>query len=409
VAALVLAKRLNADHSDRPAATAPCSCGGVARYQGRREKLFLTALGELILNRAYFHCSTCHQGFFPRDLALDLEGTWLSPGVRRMVGMAGSAVSFEEGSTLLHELAGISCSAKLVERTAEGIGAAIAAQEQAHVKPDQTGQLPPTLYLGMDGTGVPMRGSEVAGRPGKQPDGSARTREVKLCTVWSAESRDKEGTPMRDRGSVTYSAAIESAAMVDTDNGLAEFAQRVQREAQRRRFDHAHRRVIIGDGAAWIWNLAEELFPGAIQIVDRFHVKEHLAETGRVIWGPGSALGKDWLRKRYAELDAGDIPLLVERLRVHADRYDEVRKCINYLINNQHRMRYAEFHAAGLCTSSGVVEAACKVVVGARLKRSGMHWTIYGANAILALRCALLSNRYDTFAANSNSPLEAAA
>jgi len=95
--------------------------------------------------------------------------------------------------------------------------------------------VPPLLYLGMDGTGIPMRASELKGRPGKQADGSAQTREVKLCTVWSAESRDAEGLPVRDAGSVTYSAASESAASLDTDSELAEFTQRVQGEATRRR------------------------------------------------------------------------------------------------------------------------------------------------------------------------------
>src|SRR2546430_16931312 len=95
---------------------------------------------------------------------------------------------------------------------------------------------PPTLYLGLDGTGVPMRSQEVADRAGKQADGSAKTREAKLVTIWTAESRDKEGKPVRDPGSVTYSAAIESAATLDTSPHLSDFATLVHREANRRCF-----------------------------------------------------------------------------------------------------------------------------------------------------------------------------
>ena len=62
-----------------------------------------------------------------------------------------------------------------------------------------------------------MRAAELEGRAGKQPDGSAKTREAKLCAVWSAEARDPQGQPVRDPGSVTYSGAIESAATRDTD------------------------------------------------------------------------------------------------------------------------------------------------------------------------------------------------
>jgi hypothetical protein len=127
------------------------------------------------------------------------------------------------------------------------------------------------MYLGMDGTGVPMRTQEVIGRAGKQTDGSSKTREAKLVTVWTAESHDDEGKPMRDPGSVTYSAAIESAATPDTSSQLSDFAERVSCEANRRGFNEALRQAVLGDGAAWIWNSAAELFPQAIQILDRFH------------------------------------------------------------------------------------------------------------------------------------------
>ena len=144
----------------------------------------------------------------------------------------------------------------------------------------------------MDGTGIPIRRAELAGRAGKQPDGSARTREVKLVTVWTAEGHDAEGVAVRDPGSVSYSAAIESAASSNVVDALSAFAQRVDREAQRRGFDHAPRRVVMGDGAAWIWNLADDLFPGAIQIVDLFHAKQHLSDVATAIYGAGTDLAR---------------------------------------------------------------------------------------------------------------------
>jgi len=147
------------------------------------------------------------------------------------------------------------------------------------------GEVTPTMYLGMDGTGVPMRTQEVADRAGKQADGSAKTREAKLVTIWTAESRDEEGQPVRDPGSITYSAAIESAATLDTSPHLSDFAARVQREASRRGFREAQRPVVLGDGSNWIWNSASELFPQATQILDRFHAKEHLSQVGKIIYG----------------------------------------------------------------------------------------------------------------------------
>ena len=257
--------------------------------------------------------------------------------------------------------------------------------------------LAPTLYLGMDGTGVPVRKEELVDRPGKQPDGSSKTREVKLVTIWSAERRDKEGTPVRDAGSISYSAAIESAAHKDTDATPSEFAARVEREATRRGFDRAARQAVLGDGAKWIWNLADEHFPDAVQIVDRFHAKQHFSDVSKSIYGAGSDLAQQWASERNDELDAGDIDATLNSLRLHSPKDDEARKCIDYVERNRERMRYPEFRAAGLCTSTGVVEAGCKVAIGTRCKRAGMHWTVAGANAIIALRCCKLSGRFEGF------------
>ena len=403
IAARAVARRLNADHTDYAGPSLPCRCGHAAHYAGRKAKTVLTALGELRLARAYYHCNACRSGFCPRDRVLGLDGVSLSPAVTRMVGTAAALVSFAESSELLGTLAGLPVNAKQVERTAEALGRAIAADDQQHVEPAPAAELAPTLYLGMDGTGVPMRKAELAGRPGKQADGTAKTREVKLCTVWSAEGRDEEGVPVRDAGSVSYSAAIESAATRDTDARCSAFARRVEREARRRGFDRARRQAILGDGAPWIWNLAAEAFPAATQIVDRFHAKEHLSAVAKLLYGAPSDLGDAWAKARHAELDAGHLSQIVAalaaqyRARRDPTKRAEVRKCIGYLRVNRRRMRYPAFRAQGLCTSSAVVEAGCKVAIGTRLKRAGMHWTVRGANAIIALRCCTLSGRFEDF------------
>jgi hypothetical protein len=131
--------------------------------------------------------------------------------------------------------------AKQVERAAEALGQEIAEDERQCVEPLSETPVPATLDRGMDGTGIPMRCSELVGRSGKQEDGSAKTREVKLVTVWSAESQDENGIPIRDQGSVSYSAAIESAATLDTDSHPAEFTQR--KNQQRMRYAEFHAQV----------------------------------------------------------------------------------------------------------------------------------------------------------------------
>ena len=317
-------------------------------------------LGPLALARAYYHCAGCGQGFFPRDQALGVAGTSLSPAATRMVGNAAARVSFQKSSALLAELAGLRIDAKRVERVAEPLGREIADDERDRIAPQPP--LAPTIYIGMDGTGVPVRKQETAGRAGKQPDGSAKTREVKLVTVWTAETRDREGRPTRDRGSVSYSAAIESAASLDADPEISPFA----------------RRVVIGDGAAWLWRLAAEELPGAVQILDLYHAKQHLSDVSKAVHGSDLASAEAWASQRHDELDEGRIDALLLALREHAKTFEETRKCLQYVQSNRQRMRYKHFRAAGLCIGSGVVEAGCKVTVGSRCKRAGVSIQVPG-------------------------------
>ena len=186
-----MARRLNADHSDHSGSTTACGCGQTARYAGRRSKTFTSVLGPLTLERAYYHCDACRAGICPRDRALGLQQTSLSPGVLRMVGQAGSAFSFAAASELVGKLAGVWVKTKQVERNAEGLGRTVDDDERDVAEPVPAPA--PTMYLGLDGTGVPVRPAEVEGRRGKQADGSAKTREVKLVTVWTAESARQTG------------------------------------------------------------------------------------------------------------------------------------------------------------------------------------------------------------------------
>lgn len=397
LAAAAVEQRLNADTSDERGSRTCGRCGQPARFAGRRTKQVQSVLGPLRLQRAYYHCSACGHGFCPRDQHLGIENTSLSPALTRLTGNVGALVSFKEGSELLDELAGLAVDAKQVERTAEALGKEIAEDERLHSEPLDALSLPQTLYLGMDGTGIPLRAEELVGRSGKQADGSAKTGEVKLCTIWSAESRDEEGMPIRDEGSVTYSAALESASALDTAAARSPFAQRVWREATRRRFCQASRRVVLGDGAVWIWNIADDQFPDATQIVDRYHAKQHLSDLGKALYGPTAPRAAQWAERRKEELDTGKFRALLTAIRRQVSRSEEARRCLHYFQTNRERMRYPEFHAQGLCTSTGVVEAGCKVAIGTRLKRAGMHWTVQGSNAIIALRCAKLSGRFQDF------------
>lgn len=396
IAATVIEEWLNTDTTDYSGTTIVCpQCAGEAHYRGRRPKTILTALGSMTLFRAYYHCADCGHGQFPRDQALGIADSACSPFLIRSIGTVASMVSFQESADLMDDLAGLKVDVKQIERTAEALGQEIAEYEATVIE----GKAPTasTLYLGLDGTGIPMRASELEGRPGKQPDGSSKTREVKLVTIWSAEKTDEAGIPVRDEGSVSYSGAIESAAERDTDPGPSDFARRVDREARRRGYDKAPRTVVIGDGAKWIWNIADTYYPDAIQIVDLYHAKGTVSDTAKAIHGPTSDVGTTLAKTWRDELEAGKLDVVLAALDRHVATCKEARICRDYIERNRTRMNYPSFRAQGLCTSSGVVEAGCKVVVGTRLKRAGMHWTIAGADSIIALRSCRLSGRFEDF------------
>ena len=292
LAASILERFLNQDVSDYPSNHVSCSCGALARYRGHHLRRLTTAVGDIEYRRAYYYCDSCRQGWFPRDRSMGLDGSAVSPGVVRMIGQAAGRESFAQSQVLLHELACVRVSIKQVERTAERLG-----EETGNHERRQVGlESPParTMYLGVDGTGVPMIRSEVEGVKGKQPDGSSRTREMKVATVWLCDRMDEKGRMRIDTASVTHTAAIESAGTADLASELAPFARRMEREALRRGFYEADRQVVIGDGARWIWACFSELFPGAIQILDLYHALEKVWKLSRIIYGDAGQLGRQW-------------------------------------------------------------------------------------------------------------------
>jgi len=375
-----------------------CGVGHAATLVDYRSKEITTLLGQVEFRRAYYHCAECGVGVLPEDEALDVVGTSFSPGVRRLMGRVGGKESFNEGRIDLEELAGIKVQTKAVERVAEAVGVEIEAllQKERQVVINNRKVVPlkslAKLYVSFDGTGVPVIKPETAGRRGKSVSGEAHTREAKLGCVFTQTAVDEKGRPLRDEASTTYVGAIETAA---------EFGWRIYGEAERRGLRRATQVIVIADGALWVWGLAAEHFPGAIEIVDLYHAREHISDLSKLVYGVASQKAKQWTAARLAQLDKGKIePLLLSlrRLRPTAPQTQEaVRQTISYFQNNRQRMRYAQFRRQGLFVGSGVIEAGCKTIVGQRLKQSGMRWSLRGANAIIALRCAQLSGRWEEF------------
>ena len=377
----------------------PCSCGHPAPYRELRSKPVLTAVGKVEISRPYYLCPHCHTGQFPNDVELDIENTEFSPGVRRMQALVGQEAPFDHGRKQMKLLADLDVTTKAVERTAEAIGEDIAAREQEEIQramqldlPVVVGEAIPILYVQMDGTGVPVVKKETVGRKGKSEGQPAHTREAKLGCVFTQTTWDQEGYAIRDPDSTTYVAAIEPSE---------DFGKRLYLEAGKRGWSRAVKKVAMGDGSEWIWNIFHQHFPGAIQIVDLYHARQHLWDLARKLYPNQEAEQRRWMMIHQDMLDEGKIEGLVAALRAidasSPELAERIRIEAGYFENNAKRMRYPEFRRQHLFVGTGVIEAGCKTIIGSRCKQSGMFWTVRGANAILALRCCENNGRFEDY------------
>jgi hypothetical protein len=396
----LLEKLLNADDGGYQGSGLPCGHGHSARFVEYREKRLLTVLSPVEVRRAYYYCQECGEGVIPKDRELDMVGTGFRPGVRRMMGQVGGREPFEDGRKDLEVLADLRVTTKAVERVAEAVGEQIEQQSQREQAQVLGGKVVPflgkaripKLYVAIDASGVPVVARETEGRKGKDETGKAKTREAKLGCIFTQTEVDGKGYAVRDEESTTYVGAIETAES---------FGPRIYAEAVRRGLTRAEKVIVLGDGAKWIWGIAQEHFPGATEIVDLYHAREHLAKVAKLLYGIKAPQSQEWLAARRDELDDGKVEAVIAAMSQPPapdnGPQEEVQKEMEYFHGNAERMRYAKFRSQGLFVGSGVVEAGCKTIFGQRLKLSGMHWTVNGANAIIALRCYQLSGRWEEF------------
>ena len=252
-----------------------------------RAKDIHTLFGPIGRGRNYFYDPATHTGRFPLDQALGLVHSF-SPALVRLAARAAAKEGYESASEDLLAQAGVSLEGRQIQRLVNLIAPALATQlvQGANTSPTPI----PILYAEVDGTGVPMVAEELAGRAGKQADGSAKTREVKLGAIFTQTKTDEEGLPVRDHASTTYVGSFENAA---------DFGSRIRAEGRRRGLGQAAKVVFIGDGAAWIWELARVNFPAAILILDLYHALERLHTLCAGLYGQDSP----WAAADGANLD----------------------------------------------------------------------------------------------------------
>jgi len=397
IGTIMLEKLLNSDNGGFKGKTIPGKKGHTFKFKESRDKDLLTVLGPVNVERAYYYDEKSGKGHCPKDSLLDIKGTSFSPGIRRMMCRVGAYRPFALGHEDIKEMAGIEVSAKEIERVCYRMGSDVEEYFKDESEQLSTNNIIPLqdiekMYVLMDGTGLPVVKKETKNRKGKGDNGQAKTREAKLGCVFTQTTVDEKGFPIRDEGSTSYVGFIEAAE---------DFGDRIYAEAMSSGLEKAKKVCVIGDGAIWIWNIADFHFPGAIQIIDLYHAREHYWNVARKMFSNDKKKLKSWTDKRRKELDSGNVEKVIaamKRLSSATDeQQEEIESQIGYFEKNKDRMRYKKFREQGLFIGSGVVEAGCKNVLGQRLKQSGMHWTVNGANNIIALRCCLYSNRWEDY------------
>jgi hypothetical protein len=358
------------------------------KCHAERAKEIHTLFGPIAVCRNYFYHPATDTGRFPLDQALGWVQSF-SPALVRLAARSAAKEGYDSASEDLLVQAGVSLDGRQIQRLVNLVAPAVATQLEQGSNPD-TDPIP-ILYAEVDGTGVPMVAEELAGRSGKQEDGSAKTREVKLGAIFTQTKTDEEGWPVRDHVSTTYVGSFESAP---------DFGSRIRAEGLRRGLGRAAKVVFIGDGAPWIWELAWVNFPAAILILDLDHALERLHTLCAGLYGKDSPWAAHMAHTWTAMLKNDQIGEVIAALRhrlkdLGSTPDNALEKQIAYFERYQDKMLYKTYRDQGLFYGSGVVEDGCKSVIGQRLKESGMFWTQAGATSVLNLRLALKGNRWD--------------
>jgi hypothetical protein len=379
IGARVLEASVAAHGTGKAGARRPCACGGEAVCEGYRPKGVQTVVGWITVRRAYYVCPACGHGHCPLDATLGLARDSLSPGVRRLTSQLGALLPFAAAARTLADTARVQLSASTVRTVTEAVGArreqtlaAAIAAAWADGLPPATGAPPDRLYVAMDG--VRILGRDGAGR------------EVKVGVVVPVQ-RTADG---EQREPASYAAGVESAAV---------FGPRLAVEAHRRGVEGAGAVAVLGDGAEWIWNLAAEHFPGAVQIDDWFHASERVWELGRALHGAEAPETPVWVEQQLGRLAAGQAAALAAAWRALPCRGEAATTRdaqVTYFTNQADRMAYDRYRAAGWDIGSGMVESACKHLIGAREKGPGMRWSDAGAHTVAAVRVLLFNDQWAT-------------
>lgn len=344
-----------------------CPCGGQAVYRGQYWSTWVTGQGRIATKRAYFYCSDCGEGHCPIDAEWGIGTANTTPSVQALVGAFAAEVPYTQVMRLLGRTgAPIHLGVKSVELIAQGVGKRVAAKP-----PRRTGKAEGVLAVAVDAAILLTRGQGKEARCGViyEPEWEGgRTPEVEA-------GRRKE-----------YFGTLESR---DT------LIKSVCEQVERRRRTPETKVTALGDGAPWIWRGYAQHLPSRVEILDFYHVVEHLSVVAAAWHGEGSQKARIWVAEMKGALQGGGPDTLLRSMRAWKPGTAAAKRVktreLAYFRKNRERMKYHVYLAQELPIGSGAVEGACKFLVGARFKGVGMRWNPATAEPLLQLRAALLS------------------
>lgn len=382
------------------------------RFKARYEKEWLTPFGLATVSRCYYQPDAGGKGVVPLDVYCGMEGRYMTPDIEELTALTAAAMVPSEVETFLGKALPRGPSATAIQRVIRDVGT-FAEQHEQIVESVMRGDVPLTsdgdvLVVSVDGVTTPLREKGVktgrpADRPGVREDNRSPTswKESGVATVsiYAAPNDEAEGPQRLD---CRYFARMPEPGMVHLHNQVESLAAHL---TEHREFREV---VVVCDGKRSLWNAIEgsKVFRRWTKILDFYHAVEHLSRAAEAIFGKRSDKAKRWFSKYRSEMRdqkngtkaaIRSMSYYLKRLRKGSERYHTVRRVIRYFRRNLTKMNYASIRNRGLPIGSGPVEAACKTVVGARLKRSGMRWSREGGQRVLNLRVHVLSKRWEAF------------
>lgn len=356
-------------------------CKENQKFVGHRPRTLATLLGQVTFKRAYYHCRDCGSSCCPYDRAVGLGSGQESVGLAKAAAMVCAHEPFVPAARVLGELTGQHLGDRTVHRITRKVGRVAAQQERELALKMATWSIasqwveakPARLYIAVDGVMVHRQ----------------KWNEAKCVTCYWDQA-DATGKTHRV---ARYAVRFESAE---------QFKAFVWSLACRCGLESAAEVVLLGDGAAWIWeHVGGVLGAMTVCITDWYHVMEHVWSAANVLHGQGSAAAAQWVGQHETLLWQGQYPRVLELLEQERKRtrslpkHQAIGELETYLHNQGPRLAYDRFRQAGYDIGSGRVEAACKHVVATRMKRSGMMWSDPGAQEMLSLRTAYLNGWWE--------------